>query len=146
MCASSISTFPSTSSATSSTTRSTRNSRFRQSWPTPCASTSADSAAGATTPPLALRKHAGGTIVTTAPTQGVEGILVETHNWGKTVAFWQALGYVLEFETDHHSGQLRHPAGGPYLFIEEVPSDRPVGLAPMLGLDSVEGFAAPESG
>lgn len=55
-------------------------------------------------------------------TEGVEGWLIGTHNWGKTVAFWQGLGYELEFETDHHSGQLRHPAGGPYLFIAERPS------------------------
>jgi hypothetical protein len=44
-------------------------------------------------------------------TEGIEGWLIETHNGGKTVAFWQGLGYELEFETDHNSGQLRHPAG-----------------------------------
>jgi hypothetical protein len=26
-------------------------------------------------------------------TEGIEGFLIETHNWGKTVAFWQGLGY-----------------------------------------------------
>jgi hypothetical protein len=57
-------------------------------------------------------------------TEGLEGILVETHNWGKTVAFWQGLGYELQFETDHHSGQLRHPRGGPYIFIAERPLDQ----------------------
>ena len=54
-------------------------------------------------------------------TRGLEGLVFETHNWGKSVAFWQALGYELEFETDHHSGQLRHPAGGPYIFLAERP-------------------------
>ncbi len=43
-------------------------------------------------------------------TEGIDDILVETHNWGKTVAFWKDLGYELEFETDHHSGRLRQPA------------------------------------
>ena len=38
-------------------------------------------------------------------TEGIEGWLLETHNWGKTVAFWKGLGYELEFETDHHSGR-----------------------------------------
>ncbi len=45
-------------------------------------------------------------------TDGVEGLYLETHNWGRTVAFWQQLGFVLEFETAHRPGQLRHPAGG----------------------------------
>ena len=50
---------------------------------------------------------------------GVEHIYLETHNWGATVAFWQRLGYEVEFETDHHSGSLRHPMGGPKLFVTE---------------------------
>ena len=33
-------------------------------------------------------------------TDGIEGLLIETHNWGKTVAFWQGLGFVLEFVPD----------------------------------------------
>ena len=55
-------------------------------------------------------------------TDGIKGLLIETHNWGKTVAFWTALGYELEFETDHLSGQLRHPHGGPFLFVAERPA------------------------
>lgn len=84
--------------------------------------------------------------MTTAPTRGVEGLLIETHNWGKSVAFWKALGYDLEFETDHHSGQLRHPAGGPYLFIAEVAPEAPVVFQPMLGAESTEVFKAPTAG
>jgi hypothetical protein len=61
-------------------------------------------------------------------TQGIEGIVIETHNWGKTVAFWQALGYKLVFETDHHSGQLE-AASGPYLFVAERPESQ--ALAPI---------------
>ena len=56
-------------------------------------------------------------------TQGIEGWLIETHNWGKTVAFWKGFGYELEFETDHNSGQLRHPAGG---LTTSLPSDPPL--------------------
>ena len=69
---------------------------------------------------------------------GIEGLLIETHNWGKTVAFWQGLGYEIEFETDHHSGQLRHPRGGPYIFVAERPPDQAlkvvlaVGVVPVL--------------
>jgi hypothetical protein len=33
-------------------------------------------------------------------TEGIEAVFLETHNWGKAAAFWQALGYKLDFETD----------------------------------------------
>ena len=50
-------------------------------------------------------------------------MFLETHNWGKAAKFFQALGYRLEFATDHNSGQLRN-GDGPYVFIAEVPEDR----------------------
>jgi hypothetical protein len=78
-------------------------------------------------------------------TQGIEGLLIETHNWGKTVAFWQGLGYQLEFETDHHSGQLRHPGGGPYLFIAERPADAPVQIQLAVGVRAAAEFTPPSS-
>ena len=53
-------------------------------------------------------------------TDGIEAVVLETHNWGKAVKFLQALGYQLEFETDHNSGQLRN-GDGPYVFVAEVP-------------------------
>ncbi|HEY3464734.1 MAG TPA: VOC family protein [Amycolatopsis sp.] len=53
-------------------------------------------------------------------TEGVEALYLETHNWGKAAKFFQALGYRLEFETGHGSGQLRN-GDGPFLFIAEVP-------------------------
>src|SRR5215216_7379647 len=62
-------------------------------------------------------------------TAGIEAVFLETHNWGKAAAFWQALGYTLEFDTGHSSGQLRN-GDGPYVFIAEVPEDR----APQLQL------------
>ncbi|HTJ63123.1 MAG TPA: VOC family protein [Alphaproteobacteria bacterium] len=53
-------------------------------------------------------------------TQGIEAIFLTTHNWGKAAKFFQALGYTLEFDTGHNSGQLRN-GDGPYVFIAEVP-------------------------
>ena len=44
-------------------------------------------------------------------TEGVEAIFLTTHNWGRSAKFFQSLGYTLDFETDHNSGQLRN--GGP---------------------------------
>jgi hypothetical protein len=54
----------------------------------------------------------------------IEAVFLTTHNWGKTAKFFQALGFKLELETDHNSGQLRAPSG-PYLFIAEVPKSEP---------------------
>jgi len=78
-------------------------------------------------------------------TDGIAGLLIETHNWGKTVAFWQGLGYVLEFETDHHSGQLRHPAGGPYLFIAERPAHQALKIMPALQVGDAATFEPPRA-
>jgi uncharacterized glyoxalase superfamily protein PhnB len=58
-------------------------------------------------------------------TTGIEAVFLTTHNWGKAAKFFQALGFTLDFETDHNSGQLRI-GDGPYLFIAEVPaSEKP---------------------
>ncbi len=56
-------------------------------------------------------------------TEGIEAVFLTTHNWGKAAKFFQALGFKVEFETDHDSGQLRNGAG-PYLFIAEVPRNQ----------------------
>ena len=53
-------------------------------------------------------------------TEGTEAIFLTTHNWGKAAKFFQALGFTLDFETDHNSGQLRN-GNGPYVFIAEIP-------------------------
>lgn len=74
-------------------------------------------------------------------TNGIEGVFLETHNWGKTTKFFQSLGYTLEFETDHHSGQLRN-GDGPYLFVAEVPEDQPIGTQLILHVPSAESFEA----
>ncbi len=52
-------------------------------------------------------------------TEGIEAIFLTTHNWGKAAKFFQSLGFALEFETDHNSGQLRNGAG-PHIFIAEI--------------------------
>jgi hypothetical protein len=60
-------------------------------------------------------------------TDGIEAVYLETHNWGKAAQFFQALGFELDFETDHNSGLLRN-GDGPYVFVAEVPEDRPTGM------------------
>ncbi len=55
-------------------------------------------------------------------TEGIEGVYVETHNWGKTAKFLQSLGFDVEFSTEHGSGMFRN-GDGPYLFVEEQPED-----------------------
>jgi hypothetical protein len=56
-------------------------------------------------------------------TDGIEAQFLETDDWGKAAKFFQALGYQLEFETDHASGQLRN-VDRPCVVIAEVPEDR----------------------
>ncbi len=53
-------------------------------------------------------------------TDGIEAIYLTTHNWGKAAKFFRSLGFALEFETDHNSGQLRS-GNGPAVFIAEIP-------------------------
>ncbi len=52
-------------------------------------------------------------------TDGVQGIYIETRDYGATSKFWLSLGFATVFETDHGSGQFRHPRGGPYIFISQ---------------------------
>jgi hypothetical protein len=56
-------------------------------------------------------------------TDGIEGVFMETHNWGRAAKFYQALGFELDFTTDDGSAMLRHRTG-PYLVLVEVPADR----------------------
>ena len=79
-------------------------------------------------------------------TDGIGGFVVETHNWGKSVAFWQAMGFEIEFETDRNSGRLRHPAGGPYLFVHEVPEQETAELVPLIPVEDADAFDPPSSG
>jgi hypothetical protein len=74
-------------------------------------------------------------------TNGIEAVFLETHNWGKAAKFFQALGYEIEFDTGHDSGQLRNGAG-PYVFIAEVPESQPIGMQVVLQVPDPEGFEA----
>jgi catechol 2,3-dioxygenase-like lactoylglutathione lyase family enzyme len=57
------------------------------------------------------------------PAGSIHHIHIETHNWGKSVAFWRALGFELDDDRGP-SGMLRPTDGGPYIYLAEVPSDR----------------------
>jgi hypothetical protein len=70
-------------------------------------------------------------------TRGIELVYLETHNWGKSVAFWQALGFKLDFETDHHSGVLVAP-NGTRIFLAEQSIEDPVGFDLFLGVSDAE--------
>jgi hypothetical protein len=72
-------------------------------------------------------------------TEGIEAVYLETHNWGKAAKFFQGLGYELEFDTGHSSGQLRN-GDGPYVFIAEVPPDRETGTRLVLKVPDADGF------
>ncbi|MER7209603.1 VOC family protein [Streptosporangium sp. NPDC000239] len=56
-------------------------------------------------------------------TQGLEAVFLETHNWGRTARFLQALGFELEISTGDGSGVFRN-GEGPYLVTVEIPENR----------------------
>lgn len=74
-------------------------------------------------------------------TNGFDHLYIETHSWEKAVAFWQRLGFEVEYATDHGSGALRHSAGGPTIFLAEQPIDDP--LASEVYLGAAADFVAP---
>ncbi len=55
---------------------------------------------------------------------GIHHIYIETHNWGKSVAFWRALGFELEEDRGKPPGLLRLRGGGPYIHVAEIPAER----------------------
>ena len=72
-------------------------------------------------------------------TEGFEAVFLESHNWGKAAKFWQALGFELEFDTGHESGQLRNGAG-PYVFVAEVPQSKQPDLRVVLKVADADAF------
>jgi hypothetical protein len=91
---------------------------------------------------LAQARHEGDRMTS----RGIEGLIIQTRNWGRTVAFWQALGYRVEFETGRNSGRLEHPGGGPYLFVVERPDDPDPEFQPLVGAYDADGFEPPRAG
>jgi uncharacterized glyoxalase superfamily protein PhnB len=71
--------------------------------------------------------------------EGIEAVYLTTHNWGKAAKFFQSLGFALEFETDHNSGQLRNGAG-PYLFIAEIPESQTPEMQLVLKVADADAF------
>jgi hypothetical protein len=76
-------------------------------------------------------------------TEGIEAVYLTTHNWGRAAKFFQSLGYELEFDTGHSSGQLRNGAG-PSVFIAEVPADHELHTQIVLRVADAGKFQADE--
>lgn len=74
-------------------------------------------------------------------TEGIEAVVLTTHNWGKSAKFFQALGFTVDFETDHNSGQLRN-GDGPYLFIAEIPANQKPEAHVVLQVADADAFRA----
>jgi hypothetical protein len=73
-------------------------------------------------------------------TEGIEGLYIETRNYGATAAFWSSLGFRAVVETDHGSGQWEHPSGGPFVFIAEQ-LERELEVHPILRVADAAAFA-----
>ena len=54
----------------------------------------------------------------------IHHIYIETHNWGKSVAFWRELGFELDEDPGKTSALLRPRGGGPYIYLAEIPAER----------------------
>lgn len=65
--------------------------------------------------------------------QGFELIYIETHDWDRSVAFWQGLGFKMEFETDHQSGILVAPNGS-RIYLAQQSLDDPLAIDLYLGV------------
>ncbi len=71
---------------------------------------------------------------------GFQGFYYETRDYAATAAFWASMGFEVVFETDHHSGQWRHPSGGPYVFINQQNEERSLESHPILHVADATSF------
>ena len=53
---------------------------------------------------------------------GIHHLLIETHDWAKSVAFWRELGWTVA-EDHGTAGKLARAEGGPYIWLNEVAAD-----------------------
>jgi hypothetical protein len=58
-------------------------------------------------------------------TNHITYLFLETHDWGAAVKYWQQIGYEVDLDLGQ-SGRLVNAAGGPALFITEMPKDHPL--------------------
>ncbi|MEV7009185.1 VOC family protein [Streptosporangium sp. NPDC051022] len=72
-------------------------------------------------------------------TEGIEGVYLETHNWGRAAGFFRTLGFEVEFSTDHGSGVLRN-GDGPYLVLSEIPEGREPRVQILLKVADADAF------
>jgi hypothetical protein len=73
---------------------------------------------------------------------GIDYVYLETHNWGKSVKFWQQLGFSLVLDLGT-SGKLLPENGGPGIFLEEVPDGRELAVQVYLKVNDSEFQPAP---
>ncbi len=64
----------------------------------------------------------------------IDYVYLETRNWGKSVKFWQRLGFELVLDLGT-SGRLDPPGGGPGIFLEEVSPETPLAQGLYLKVD-----------
>lgn len=69
---------------------------------------------------------------------GVHHIYVETHNWGKSVAFWRALGFELDEQLERSA--ILRSGNGPYVYLAEIDPGREAVMELYVGLDEPAKF------
>jgi catechol 2,3-dioxygenase-like lactoylglutathione lyase family enzyme len=70
-------------------------------------------------------------------TRGIGHLYIETHDWAASRAFWEGLGFTLEYDTGHGSGQFV-AANGTRLFVAEQSPEDPVATSIYLSVDDAD--------
>ena len=76
-------------------------------------------------------------------TQGIEGLYIETHNWGKTVAFWQAMGYELDVRDGSRFRSADPSLRWPLLVRRRATASKSLETYPIVRTDDASTFTSP---
>ena len=72
---------------------------------------------------------------------GIHHLVVTTHHYEATVAYWRDLGFTVDFETGHGSAKLDPPTPGPYVFVDTADSHEEPRIQVYLDVDRRAGIA-----
>jgi catechol 2,3-dioxygenase-like lactoylglutathione lyase family enzyme len=72
---------------------------------------------------------------------GIHHVFIRTDDYPGTLAFWQGLGFTIDFETGHGSAKLDPAVPGPYVFVDTVGEGESAGIE--LYLDVADHTALP---
>jgi hypothetical protein len=78
-------------------------------------------------------------------TSGLHHLYVTTHDYPGTIALWTAMGFTVEFETDHGSAKLVPAEPGPYVFVDTCEDLEQAVIVPYLAVPAGDPFEGAEA-